>query len=93
MEMNLLKKLKFVLIILLFLLLSVNTVSAADGNFTSLKKAIDNSKDSIELTQDYKYDNKTDINLFTGIIITKDNFVVDGNGHTDYSTLQGTMLL
>ncbi len=60
------------------------SVSAAyaDGNFTSLKTEIDNSADRIDITQDYIYDDKTDSQLNQGINITKDNFVINGNGHT-----------
>ena len=75
-----LKKLKYFLI-LLVLLISISAVSAEDGNFTSLQTDIIDSTGSIELTQNYAYDNTTDSGT-TGIKITENNFILDGNGHT-----------
>ena len=75
-----LKKLKYFLI-LLVLLISISAVSAGDGNFTSLQTDIADSTGSIELTQNYAYDNTTDSGT-TGIKITENNFILDGNGHT-----------
>ena len=62
--------------------ISLSAVSAADGNFTSLQTEIENSADSIELTQNYVYDNASDSELINGITIAKSNFVVEGNGYT-----------
>lgn len=78
--MNILKKLKIVLIMLI-LLLSLSAVSAS-GNFTSLQDDIEESEDSISLTQDYVFDNETDDDLLDGIEIENINFTLNGNGHT-----------
>ena len=75
------KKIKYFLI-LLVLFISISAVSADDGNFTSLQTDITTSTGSIELTQDYVYDNTTDSELKNGIFIKENNFVVNGNGHT-----------
>ena len=77
---DLLKKLIFLLIVVL-LFISIGAVSA-EGNFTSLKNDIDSNPKSVDLTQDYVYDNNTDDQLSSGIVIDKDDFVVNGNGHT-----------
>ena len=70
-------------ILFIFLVLSISVSAAyADGNFTSLQSQIDNAKDSIELTQDYTYNNESDYDIKTGILIEKSNFIVDGNGHS-----------
>ena len=55
---------------------------SAEGNFTSLQTEIDNSQDSIEITQNYAYDNTTDNSLVNGIKLDKDNFIVYGNGYS-----------
>ena len=52
------KKLIFLLIVVL-LFISIGAVSA-EGNFTSLKNDIDSNPKSVDLTQDYVYDNNTD---------------------------------
>ena len=62
------------------MIFSISAVHA-DGNFTDLQSQIDSSDDSIEITQDYTYDNTSDKNLKDGIVISKDNFTVNGNGH------------
>ncbi len=51
-----------------------------EGSFTDLSDEIDAAGDSLDLTRDYKFNNDTDNN--TGIVISKDNFVLDGKGHT-----------
>ena len=66
---------------LLVLFISISAVSA-EGNFTALQEEINSSTDSIEITQNYVYDNSTDTELDRGIIINKTNFVINGNGHT-----------
>ena len=78
--MILLNKLKIFLVLIL-LFFSSGAVSA-EGNFTQLQQEIDAGTNSIELTQDYKYDNESDADLRTGVLINKSNFVVNGNGHT-----------
>ena len=70
-----------ILFILLVLFISVSAVYA-DGNFTSLQTGINNAGDSIEITQDYIYDNTTDFGLKNGILVNKTNFTINGNGHT-----------
>ena len=75
---DLLKKLLILIFVLLFI--SMGAVSA-EGNFTQLKHEIDTGINSIELTQDYKYDNQSDVDLRTGVLINKSNFVVNGNGN------------
>ncbi|WP_407432089.1 C1 family peptidase [Methanobrevibacter sp.] len=70
-----------ILFIVLVLFISVSAVYA-DGNFTSLQTEINNAGDSIEITQDYIYDNSTDFGLKNGILVNKTNFTINGNGHT-----------
>ena len=53
--------------------------TASDDSFTNLTDEI-NSKDVVYLTHDYKFNNETDNR--SGIVISKDNFVLNGNGHT-----------
>ncbi|WP_407416255.1 C1 family peptidase [Methanobrevibacter sp.] len=69
------------LFILLFLFISVSAVYA-DGNFTSLQTEINDAGNTIEITQDYIYDNSTDYQLNEGIIVNKTGFTINGNGHT-----------
>lgn len=69
-----------ILLILMTVLLSISAVSA--GNFTSLQDDIEDSDDSIVLTQDYAFDNSTDEDYYSGIEIEKVNFSLNGNGHT-----------
>ncbi|WP_407431622.1 C1 family peptidase [Methanobrevibacter sp.] len=74
------KKFK-ILFIVLVLFISVSA-SYAEGNFTSLQTEINNADNSIEITQNYIYDNSTDYQLNNGITINKTNFYINGNGHT-----------
>ena len=53
--------------------------TASDDSFTNLTDEI-NSKDVVDLTHDYKFNNETDDS--SGIVISKDNFVLNGNGQT-----------
>ena len=80
-------------LILLVLFISVSTVSAEDGNFTSLQTDIETSIGSIELTQNYVYENSTDSAVKNGILINEDNFVVNGNGHTIDGSNQSRIFL
>ncbi|MBR6024965.1 MAG: hypothetical protein IK044_08465 [Methanobrevibacter sp.] len=73
-------KLKIFLVFFV-LLISIGAVSA-EGNFTSLQTDIADSADSIDIAQDYTFDEKSDVELTTGIVINKTNFVINGNGHT-----------
>ena len=50
------------------------------GSFNDLEKDINASVDILEIERDYKFNNGTDNN--SGITISKDNFVINGNGHT-----------
>ena len=70
-----------ILLVLAILFISISAVSA-EGNFTALYDEIDLSTDSIEITQDYVYDNSTDNGLIGGIQINKNNFTINGNGYT-----------
>ena len=74
------KKIK-ILFILLVLFFSLSAVYA-DGNFTDLQTEIDNAGDSIEITQNYIYDNSNDYQLNEGIMVNKSNFIINGNGYT-----------
>ncbi|WP_407413824.1 C1 family peptidase [Methanobrevibacter sp.] len=73
-------KLKIFLVFFV-LFISISAVSA-EGNFTSLQTDIANSENSIDITQDYIFDEKADAGLDSGIVIKKTNFVINGNGHT-----------
>ena len=53
--------------------------TASEGSFTNLTDEI-TGKDAVNLTLDYKFNNKTDNK--NGIAIAKDNFVLNGNGRT-----------
>ena len=70
-----------IFLILFVLLFSIGVVSA-EGNFTALQDEIDASGDSMEITQDYVYDNTTDNSLKNGILIEKSDFTINGNGYT-----------
>ena len=56
----------------------VYTISEA--SFTNMTDEIENAGTSLDLNQDYIFNNVTDKN--TGILINKDNFILNGNGHT-----------
>ncbi len=49
--------------------------------FTDLKHDIGNSSDVFVMKDDYKFDNVSD-NSTRGIVIDRDNFVINGNGYT-----------
>ena len=56
---------------------------APEGTFSALQELIYNAEESvIVLENDYAYNNETDNVQITGIMITKDNLTIDGNGHT-----------
>ena len=60
---------------------SQNEVYATgEASFTNLTDEIENTGTSLTLTKDYTFNNATDNN--TGILISKDNFILNGNGHT-----------
>ncbi|MBR5953933.1 MAG: hypothetical protein IK021_00660, partial [Methanobrevibacter sp.] len=74
------KKIK-IFLVFLALFISISAVSA-DGNFTALQSEIDSSTDTMEITQDYVYDNATDYEHNGGIVINKSDFTINGNGYT-----------
>ncbi len=57
-----------------------NIYVSSENSFTDLDNEIKNADTSLDLTQDYLFNNESDNN--TGIAISKDNFVLNGNGHT-----------
>ena len=54
--------------------------TTSEASFTNLTDEIENAGTTLDLTKDYAFNNETDNN--TGILISKDNFVLNGNGHT-----------
>ncbi|MBR6024094.1 MAG: hypothetical protein IK044_03910 [Methanobrevibacter sp.] len=70
-----------ILLVLIVLFISISAVSA-EGNYTALQDEIDTSTDSIEITDDYVYDDSTDYELGDGIVINKTDFTIYGNGHS-----------
>ncbi len=77
-----LKKIFLIGFIITILLVVVGSVSA-EGNFTALQNEIYNSDEVLEITQDYTYDNVSDIGIMDSIYIEKkDRFIINGNGHT-----------
>ena len=54
--------------------------TADESSFTNLTDEIKNADTFLELTKDYTFNDEIDKN--TGIYITKDNFVLNGKGHT-----------
>ena len=51
-----------------------------ESSFTNLIDEIKNAGNVLNLTKDYSFNNETDKK--TGILIVKDNFTLNGNGHT-----------
>ena len=70
-----------ILLVLIVLFISISAVSA-EGNFTALQDEIDTSGNSIDINDDYVYDNGTDYSYVDGISIIKSDFTINGNGHT-----------
>lgn len=54
--------------------------TTSEASFTNLSDEIENTGTSLDLNRDYTFNNVTDKN--TGILINKDNFILNGNGHT-----------
>ena len=54
--------------------------TAGENSFSNLTDEIENTGTSLDLNQDYTFNNETDNK--NGIIISKDNFVLNGNGRT-----------
>ena len=65
-----------ILFLLLVLFISVSAVYA-DGNFTALQTEINDAGNSIEITQDYIYDNSTDLGLNNGMLVNKTDFTIN----------------
>ena len=54
--------------------------TTGESSFSNLTDEIENAGTTLDLTKDYTFNNATDNNM--GILISKDNFVLNGNGHT-----------
>ena len=54
--------------------------ASSEVSFTNLTDEITNADTFLELTKDYTFNDETD--KYTGIYISKDNFVLNGKGHT-----------
>ena len=54
--------------------------ATGESSLSNLADEIENAGATLDLTKDYAFNNATDNN--TGIAITKDNFVLNGNGRT-----------
>ena len=79
---EILKKIFLAVFMMTVLLVVVSSVSA-EGNFTALQNEIYNAGDVLNITQDYAYDNASDVDITEGIVISrKEHFVINGNGHT-----------
>ena len=52
--------------------------TAKESSFSNLSDEIENTGTSLDLNQDYAFNNETDNK--NGIVIGKDNFVLNGNG-------------
>ena len=74
------KKLVFIFI-LLFILFSVCSVYAENSTFSQFSDEISNgTQQTLNLTNDYKFDNNFDLNFTDGVGISK-NITIEGNGH------------
>lgn len=51
------------------------------GTFTDLKNDINSAGNYLELTRDYVYNDESDNHIYRGILV-KENFLLDGKGHT-----------
>ena len=67
-----------------------NVYTTGESSFSSLTDEIENAGTTLDLTKDYAFNNETDNN--TGILISKDNFVLNGNGHTIDGNNQSRLL-
>ncbi|WP_409199669.1 C1 family peptidase [Methanobrevibacter sp. DSM 116169] len=76
------KLMKFLLVLMIFVF-ATSLVSAQEGNFTELQSEIDSygDGDTLVLDKDFKYDND-DNNLVNGVIISHNNFILDGDDYT-----------
>jgi len=60
---------------------TLTDVSTDEGNFTTLNELISQSENELTLDKNYKFNPSTDKDI-DGFTIAKDNYVVDGKGHT-----------
>ena len=58
------------------------TADSSNGNFNDLNYGINESLNEFKLARDYVYDEDTDANFTGGIAFSKNNFMLDGNGHS-----------
>ena len=54
---------------------------SSTGNFNDLNNTISESSDELSLNQDYVYDSDSDAKFTSGVVISKNNFTLDGKGH------------
>ncbi len=54
---------------------------SSTGNFNDLNNTISESSDELSLNQDYVYDSDRDTKFTSGVVISKNNFTLDGKGH------------
>ena len=52
-----------------------------NSSFSDLSTVINSANDNVELNADYAFDNETDGDYVDGIVIKKNNFVINGNNH------------
>ena len=50
--------------------------------FTTLQNKVNHAGDCLVLDKDYMYSSVNDIDFKDGVVVSKDNFVIDGQGHT-----------
>ena len=67
-----------ILLVLTILFITISAVSA-EGNFTALQNEINSIGDSIDIKNNYVYDNATDYSYNGGISVNKSNFTINGN--------------
>ena len=60
---------------------TLTDVSTDESNFTTLNELISQSENELTLDKNYKFNPSTDKDI-DGFTIAKDNYVVDGKGHT-----------
>ena len=78
------------------LLFSITAISAVDLNdtdvsqdngtneksFTELRSKINSANSNFSLKSDYAFNTESDNKHSSGILINKDDFIIDGNNHT-----------
>ena len=68
--------------LILFILLTSLSAVKGGRSFTDLQEKIDANEGTIEITEDYEYNEKIDEDLEKGILIDQNNIKINGNGHT-----------